>query len=129
MIAVDTSVWISFFRGADRATIVELQRLLDDDLVVLPVPVRIELLAGMRAREQAGIGLLLSALPTPQPNEATWSRMEEWVKTAVAAGQRFGLGDLLVAAIAADHADAVWSLDADFQRMETMALVRCHRPD
>lgn len=122
MIAVDTSVWIEFFRGRQPVAD-KLAALLDRDEVALPVPVRIEILTGVRASEQPRIGGLLAALPLLQPTDSTWDRIETWAVTGAAAGQRFGVGDLLVAAIALEHQQTVWSLDADFRRMARLGFV------
>ena len=122
MIAVDTSVWIDFFRGRSLA-VEKLSVLLDRDEVVLPVPVRIEILSGARKSESQGLGRILSALPVLYPTEATWSRMESWVTAGTVAGQRFGLGDLLVAALAVEHGCTLWSLDSDFARMARLHMV------
>ena len=46
MIAVDTSVWVAFFRGRAPLIASHLKDLLDRDQVALPIPVRIELLSG-----------------------------------------------------------------------------------
>lgn len=123
MIAVDTSVWIDFFRGREPVASA-LIALLDRDEVALPAPVRIELLSGVRAVEQARLSRLLSALPVMSPSPVVWARIETWVVAATAAGHRFGLGDLLIAAIASEQAIPVWSLDSDFARMEKLGFVK-----
>jgi predicted nucleic acid-binding protein len=122
MIAVDTSVWIDFFRGRQPVT-EKLTELLDRDEVVLPIPVRIEILSGARSSERSRLGRLLSALPVLYPSDASWKRVETWVTTGAARGYRFGFSDLLIAAVAADNGCSLWSLDNDFSRMARIGIV------
>jgi Predicted nucleic acid-binding protein, contains PIN domain len=122
VIAVDTSVWIDFFRGRSPA-VQKLSILLDRDEVALPVSVRIEILSGAKKSEGQRLGRVLSALPVLYPTEELWSRMENWVTAGAAAGQRFGVGDLLVAALAVEHGCTLWSLDSDFARMARLRMV------
>lgn len=123
MIAVDTSVWIDFFRG--RAPIADtLGRLLDGDQIALPIPVRIEVLSGARKAERARLGRLLSALPVLYPSDATWNRVESWVTKGAASGHRFGFADLLIAALAVEHDCSLWSLDRDFTHMARLGIVK-----
>ena len=122
MIAVDTSVWIDFFRG--RSPIVEkLFVLLNQDEVALPVSVKIEILSGARKSEVHRLDRVLSALPILYPTEGLWRRTEQWVTAGAAAGQRFGVGDLLVAALAIENGCTLWSLDGDFKRMANLHMV------
>jgi predicted nucleic acid-binding protein len=123
LIAVDTSVWIDFFRGRAPATADRLSSLLDLDQVVLPVPVRIEILSGAKRPERPRLERVLSALPVLYPNRETWRRIETWIVTGAASGQRFGVADLLIAALAAEQDCALWSFDADFARMARLGLV------
>ena len=122
MIVVDTSVWVAALRKAgDEARV--LTALLDADEVLLTVPVRIELLSGASARDRQRLRRALSALPLAYPTDDTWGLIDGWIELAAAGGERFGVGDLLIGALAAESGALVWSLDADFTRMARMKLV------
>lgn len=127
MIVVDTSVWVAALR-ADGAEASTLRQLLDADEVLLPVPVKIELLSGTSKRDRDKLRSGLSALPLAYPTDDTWRLMNAWTDKAAAAGVAFGIGDLLIAAISHEAGALVWSLDAAFTRLERLRLIECYEP-
>jgi predicted nucleic acid-binding protein len=128
VICVDTSVWVAALRRAASAEGRHLSELLDADDVALPAPVRAEILSGASRRDRARLRITLSALPLLYPQRAAWQRIDDWIERASDAGERFGIMDLLIAAIAAEQRVAVWSLDDDFARMSRLRFVEIHRP-
>ena len=128
MIVVDTSVWVAALRRSAAPDAKCLQRLLDADEVALPVPVRTELLSGASRNDRPRLKRALSALPILYPTDATWATIDRWVETAGEAGERFGVGDLLIGAVAAEIDALVWSLDADFERMQKLKLIERYAP-
>ena len=128
MIAVETSVWVSALRSPGSPEAPFLAALLDADEVVLPVPVRLELLVGVSAQELRRLQRLLSALPVAYPTDETWQTMNAWAAKGADAGQRFGVGDLLIGAIAAEQGALLWSLDRDFVRMARLRFVSLYEP-
>ena len=123
MICADTSVWVAALRDATGPEAFHLGELMETDEVLMPISVRIELLSGARQKDLAPLRELFSALPQAAPDAGTWGRIEGWLAVATGRGQRFGVGDLLVASTAADHGALIWSLDLDFARMARLGFV------
>ena len=128
MILVDTSVWVAALRSRNGPEAAVLTALLDADEVALPVPVRLELLAGARKTDRPALKRALSALPLVYPSDETWLQLDRWVEKTSDSGQFFGIGDLLVAVLAAESGALVWSLDADFARLSRLKLVQLYEP-
>lgn len=126
MLIIDTSVWVCYFRGGDAKLVCQLRDFLDEDQVALAAPIRVELLSGAKAVEIKLLKRVLSALPNYLPSAAAWDMVEKWAETSRAKGHAFGAMDLLIAAIAHEQAARLWSLDKDFQRMESLGFVRLH---
>jgi predicted nucleic acid-binding protein len=127
MIVVDTSVWVTALRDPVSATAATLRSLIDADEVCVPLPVRLELMAGLRPDTRAAVRRALTALPVVVPTEETWRIVERWIETASDAGQRFALIDLLIAALSHELTGLVWSLDRDFERMTKLGLVQSYQ--
>ncbi|HEY7474557.1 MAG TPA: PIN domain-containing protein [Vicinamibacterales bacterium] len=128
MIVVDTSVWVAALRSASSLEASTFAALVDSDDVLLTAPVRTELLGGARAADRKLLKRLLTALPVAYPTDETWRLMDGWAALARDRGDRFGVGDLLIAAIAKQAGALVWSLDADFARMERLKFVALYEP-
>jgi predicted nucleic acid-binding protein len=128
VIVVDTSVWVTALRSASSQESLHLASLLDADEVALPVPVKLELLSGASRRDLTALTRALSALPLLYPTDETWALLDTWVNRAAAAGHRFGIGDLLIGALANEIGGLVWSLDDDFARLERLRLVQRYEP-
>ena len=128
MIIIDTSVWIAALARGHGKEATVLRDLLEADEVGLAAPVRVELLSGASNADRPRLRRALTALPVLYPSVGTWKLIEGWVDRAGRRGHRFGLGDLLVGALAAETGGLLWSLDADFARMETLGLVQRYTP-
>jgi predicted nucleic acid-binding protein len=128
VIAVDTSVWVAALRSASSREADTLRALIDADEVVLPVPVRVELLSGASTSDRPRLRRALSALPIVYPTDETWRLIDTWIERAGSAGERFGLGDLLIGALAAETGALIWSRDAEFARMEALGLLERYEP-
>ena len=126
MILVDTSVWVTALRSARSREAARLSDLLDADDVAVAAPVRVEILVGAGAADRPRLRRALSALPYWLPADSTWALVESWLEPAARAGERFGVTDLLIAAIAAEHGAPVWSLDRDFGRMARLRFVELY---
>jgi predicted nucleic acid-binding protein len=128
MIVVDTSVWISVLRRVTSRDAEAFAALLDSDEVLLPAPVRTELLGGAGSAARRTLRRILTALPVAYATEDTWKQMDHWAIEGAERGQSFGVGDLLIGAMAHEAGALVWSLDKDFERMARLKLVELYEP-
>jgi predicted nucleic acid-binding protein len=128
MIVVDTSVWIAAQRKPEAVEATTLRALIDADEVALALPVRIELVTGVAAKDRRALRRGLSSLPVIRPTDETWKLLEGWVPLAADAGHHFKVADLLIAALAHDIDALVWSLDKHFDQMEELGIARLYGP-
>ena len=124
MIIVDTSVWIAAKRS-DRVRAV-LEGLVEADEAAMPLPARLELLAGTPRKDRRAFLESCGGVPQVVPTDETWKPLRGWVERAADDGQHFALSDLLIAALAEEIGGLVWSLDKDFERMEKLRMVRLY---
>lgn len=127
MILVDTSVWIEYFRKKDSPVTKRVQDLLDTDAVVLSRIAFLELLSGAKKTEIPKLMRVFSAFPLYLPSEKAWTRIENWIQTALDQGQRFSATDLLIASTTVDHNAVLWSLDSDYKRMEKLGFLKLYQ--
>jgi predicted nucleic acid-binding protein len=128
VIVVDTSVWVEAVRRPDDRPADVLRSLIDADEVGLPLPVRMELMAGIARKDRKAFARGLSALPVLVPSEETWTIAEGWIAPAADAGQRFAVTDLVIGALADQAGALIWSLDDDFVRLEALGFARLYTP-
>ena len=126
MIVVDTSVWVDVMRRPATERAKTFRSLLDADQVALPLPVRLELMAGVTRAQRASLKRGLSGLPLVHPTDETWRTLEAWVAPAADAGLHFSVTDLLIAALAHELTAVVWSLDGAFVNMATLGFVQLY---
>jgi predicted nucleic acid-binding protein len=123
MVVVDTSVLVPILRSAPMAEWARFWELVDADLVTVPV-VRQELRAGLSRRQMGRVTDLLGGLPSVVPMDETWTTIADFTDRAAAAGQRFGLADLLIAAMTRELGAVLWTFDRDFDRMHKLGFVQ-----
>jgi predicted nucleic acid-binding protein len=127
VIVIDTSVWIAATREPTSELATILDGLIDADQASLALPVRLELLSGLGARDRGILRRGMAALPVAVPTESTWNTVERWIESAGDVGQRFALIDLLIGALSDELTALVWSLDRDFERMAALGFVHLYR--
>lgn len=129
MILVDSSVWIDFFASNPGPAGRELHRLIEGaaPLAVTGVIVT-EVLQGL-TRGIDEIAQYLSMWDLLEPGGfATYREAAAIFRRARARGITLTTTDTLIAATAAEHAAAVFSLDKDFLRIARIARLGIYSP-
>ena len=118
MILIDTSVWISFFRGKDIQLTTQLTELLLQDRAFLTGIVLVEVLQGaFDEKECKKIISLFEPLKIVQPNPDTWLKAGLLSHQLRKKGLTVSTTDILIATIAIENGLHLFSLDKDFQRI------------
>lgn len=125
-VAVDTSVWVDYFRGDGSA---ELEALLNDGLVVLPPIVAAELLSAPLSRaERASVVDLLANLPLCPTPLSHWLGVGQLRMRLQRSGLSVSTPDAHVAQCALEAKGQVWSLDGVFANVARLSELRLFAP-
>lgn len=120
LVVVDTSVFISHFRGHKEETFKEL---LLNDQIYLSSFVRLELLQGVKQSEYKQLNRVLSGLHEIPFSKTIMEEAEKILNKVKSKGLVVGIVDLLIAAESNVHRCPVYSLDSIFEKLAKMRLV------
>ena len=123
-VLVDTSVWISFFRGTDNLP-GQFRELLQSQQLVTCGIVIAELLAGVRnAHERESIETGMAGLDYLEMNQSTWNLVGTTLAGLRRAGKTLPISDVILAALAIENDCSVLTFDRHFR---SISNVRLHR--
>lgn len=112
-VLIDSSVWISYFRGKAQSDAVDF--LIDENLIVTNELILAELLPVLLVRRQKKLAGLLSEIPK-LPLEINWKELIALQVTCIKNGiNNVGLSDLIIAQNAKQHQATLYSLDKHFK--------------
>jgi len=126
-VLVDTSVWVSYFRGSSPAISEKVDSLLAGDEVCVPKIVLAELLQGAKSeREISTIEDFFDAFTILDQSPETWLKAGKLSRELKIRGKTIHLLDCYIAVIAKENACAILTLDDHFkeiQKVMPLALV------
>jgi predicted nucleic acid-binding protein len=114
---VDTSVWVDFLRRGSSGRSARLDELLEADAALVCGPVAAELLAGAGGAQRVELWELFAGLSWAPLGFPQWRKVGEVAATLRERGTRVPLTDIEIAVAAVDSEAALWSWDADFDRV------------
>lgn len=117
MVLPDTSVWVSFFRGGRGGDAERLAELVAAGEAAICGPVFAELLAGADEEQRAHLLDTVFELPWAELDRRGWLQVGDVARKLNRAGRKVPLTDLAIAVASVRAGHALWTLDADFERI------------
>jgi predicted nucleic acid-binding protein len=126
-VLVDTSVWVSYFRGGSSVISEKVDRLLAGAEVCVPKIVLAELVQGAKfEREISTIEDFFDAFMILDQSQDTWMKAGKLSRKLKNRGKSIHLLDCYIAVIAQENACAILTLDDHFkeiQKVMPLALI------
>jgi predicted nucleic acid-binding protein len=126
-VLVDTSVWVSYFRGGSPVISEKVDRLLAGAEVCVPKIVLAELIQGAKSeREISTIEDFFDAFVILDQSQDTWMKAGKLSRKLKSRGKSTHLLDCYIAVIAQENACAILTLDDHFkeiQKVMPLALI------
>jgi len=126
-VLVDTSVWVTYFRGGSPAISEKVDRLLAGEGICVPKIVLAELVQGAKSeREISTIEDFSDAFTILDQSPETWLKAGKLSRELKIRGKTIHLLDCYIAVIAKENACAILTLDDHFkeiQRVMPLALI------
>jgi predicted nucleic acid-binding protein len=129
MVLVDTSVWIEASRReGDPGCKLGLEGLLEEYMVAICGPVKLEFLGGARREERKWLQEKLACLPEIPIETRHWESAckNAWILRD--AGQSVPWNDVLIATVALDNDMRAYARDTHFQIMAERIGLRLYEP-
>jgi len=115
-VLVDTSVWVSFFRGASSVFTDQLAELLQNDAACTTAIIRTELLSGTRNESEfRALANTLSAIDQLSEMPDFWDRVAHYRFQLARKGIQASITDLSIALMARDHRCPLLTEDKEFR--------------
>jgi predicted nucleic acid-binding protein len=123
-VLVDTSVWVSYFRGGSSVISEKVDRLLAGAEVCVPKIVLAELIQGAKSeREISTIEDFLDAFMILDQSQDTWMKAGKLSRKLKKRGKSIHLLDCYIAVIAQENACAILTLDDHFKEIQKVMPV------
>lgn len=116
-VLIDSSVWISYFRGSDAEIAREVDQLLDEDRAALCGMVELEILQGLRDKERQQVKDLFQVLYFIEAERDDFIVAGERLNALRQTGITIPASDCLIAMQCHRRNFALFSLDSDFDHM------------
>jgi len=118
-VLVDTSVWVSYFRGGSPAIAEKVDCLLEGAEVCVPKIVLAELIQGAESeREISTIEDFFDAFTILDQSQNTWLKAGKLSRELKNRGKTIRLLDCYIAVIAQENACAILTLDEHFKEIQ-----------
>lgn len=120
MIASDSSAWIDFFGGKASSASQGIETALQDERLILPLPVFFELMSAPGLTHEAA--QVIEKLPRLKLLEGYWQRAAELRRSVLKEGKKARGLDALIAQNCIDHKIALIAADQDFRHFVSHGL-------
>ena len=117
---LDTSVWIEYLRHGKGEIFDLMEKLIDENMVLLCGPVEMEILSGLRLNEQKQISEILNLLPFSNSEREDYRLAGKMFNDLKKKGISVPPIDCLIAAIAIRRGAKVLTLDKHFKYFDAL---------
>lgn len=125
-VLVDTSIWIDYFKSGDSAE--DLDRLIDENLVVINDIILAELVPYLKIKKQDEVIELLHAV-TRLPLNIDWAEIITFQTQCLKSGANgIGVPDLIIAQNAKQYDCSIYSLDKHFRLLQQSVNIKLYLP-
>lgn len=122
MILVDSSVWVDYFRNAEKSFL--LEELINQDMVITNDIVLCELLPLILHRQEYGLAESLRSLNCPK-HDIFWEGIRSLQQLNLSNGlNKMGIPDLIIAQQCIVENHTLWTLDKHFYIMSEFTSLK-----
>jgi predicted nucleic acid-binding protein len=124
---IDTSLWVDYTRWKSPPSLKQFiaPYILNPD-AYLAEPIIFEVLRGAREDEKPILKKAFNLLPTLSTPATLWERAVELTEKCRTAKFTAGVMDVIIAAVALEHAAEVVTFDGDFRSIAAISGLRVH---